>query len=235
MDQYERFVKPSYDEMISPTKSFADIIIPRGRENHVAIGLLLKHLESKLGDGNLCRLHDNLILLRSTAQTRYLLRKYSQSDRDGPMEIVHRLARLVFEEALGVLFPLHVSLPREMLAVPISSPPDVSLSNVLREIAPTAAQQTHIVPRQDISSHASIDPENTMVLLFQDTVRHPDAVSEILALLAKRHYSMNQVRRCTSERTYQIRKGQDRKCRQLRPLRQASGDGGLGTSLWSRC
>eukprot|EP00190_Bangiopsis_sp_CCMP1999_P002417 CAMPEP_0198732430 /NCGR_PEP_ID=MMETSP1475-20131203/35864_1 /TAXON_ID= ORGANISM="Unidentified sp., Strain CCMP1999" /NCGR_SAMPLE_ID=MMETSP1475 /ASSEMBLY_ACC=CAM_ASM_001111 /LENGTH=229 /DNA_ID=CAMNT_0044495543 /DNA_START=176 /DNA_END=863 /DNA_ORIENTATION=+ len=46
--QYERFVKPAYEDLISPTKRYADIIIPRGRENDVAVDLLVQHLTEKL-------------------------------------------------------------------------------------------------------------------------------------------------------------------------------------------
>lgn len=46
--QYEKFVKPSFDEYILPTKKFADIIIPRGGDNIVAIDLLVKHIKFKL-------------------------------------------------------------------------------------------------------------------------------------------------------------------------------------------
>jgi uridine kinase len=39
-DMYLKFVKPSFDAHIFPTKKFADIIIPRGRDNEVAINLV---------------------------------------------------------------------------------------------------------------------------------------------------------------------------------------------------
>jgi len=46
--QYERFVKPSFDDYIMPTKKYADIIIPRGGANTVAIDLLVQHIHYKL-------------------------------------------------------------------------------------------------------------------------------------------------------------------------------------------
>jgi uridine kinase len=58
--QYEKFVKPSYDDYIMPTKKHADIIIPRGGANTgtyfenlnltfaVAIDLLVQHIKLKL-------------------------------------------------------------------------------------------------------------------------------------------------------------------------------------------
>eukprot|EP00188_Purpureofilum_apyrenoidigerum_P001618 Plantae.Rhodophyta-Purpureofilum_apyrenoidigerum.ctg19071.p1 GENE.Plantae.Rhodophyta-Purpureofilum_apyrenoidigerum.ctg19071~~Plantae.Rhodophyta-Purpureofilum_apyrenoidigerum.ctg19071.p1 ORF type:complete len:246 (+),score=43.74 Plantae.Rhodophyta-Purpureofilum_apyrenoidigerum.ctg19071:287-1024(+) len=46
--QYERFVKPAYEDLVSPTKRYADIIIPRGHKNDVAVDLLVEHLTEKL-------------------------------------------------------------------------------------------------------------------------------------------------------------------------------------------
>lgn len=33
LKQYERFVKPSFDEYTFPTKKYADVVIPRGADN----------------------------------------------------------------------------------------------------------------------------------------------------------------------------------------------------------
>ena len=46
--QYNRFVKTSYDEFIKPTMKYADIIIPHGRSNTVAIDFVISNLKSKL-------------------------------------------------------------------------------------------------------------------------------------------------------------------------------------------
>jgi len=48
LDQYERTVKPSFESFILPTKQYADIIVPRGGDNTVAIDLLLQHIRLKL-------------------------------------------------------------------------------------------------------------------------------------------------------------------------------------------
>ena len=48
LDQYETTVKPSFDNYILPTKRFADIVIPRGAENTVAIELVLQYIELHL-------------------------------------------------------------------------------------------------------------------------------------------------------------------------------------------
>jgi hypothetical protein len=48
LDQYESTVKPSFESFILPTKQYADIIVPRGGDNTVAIDLLLQHIRLKL-------------------------------------------------------------------------------------------------------------------------------------------------------------------------------------------
>ncbi|KAJ3083971.1 Uridine-cytidine kinase-like 1 [Quaeritorhiza haematococci] len=44
LHQYVRFVKPSFEDYILPSKRFADVIIPRGHENTVAVDLLAQHI-----------------------------------------------------------------------------------------------------------------------------------------------------------------------------------------------
>jgi len=46
--QYTSFVKPSYDEFCAPTKKYADVIVPRGVENEVAINLIICHIQDIL-------------------------------------------------------------------------------------------------------------------------------------------------------------------------------------------
>ena len=46
--QYNRFVKPAYDDYIKPTMKLADIIIPKGAYNKVAVNLVLQNLKAKL-------------------------------------------------------------------------------------------------------------------------------------------------------------------------------------------
>ncbi|XP_067007522.1 uridine-cytidine kinase isoform X2 [Anabrus simplex] len=44
LNQYMNFVKPAFEEFCSPTKKYADVIIPRGADNHVAIDLIVHHI-----------------------------------------------------------------------------------------------------------------------------------------------------------------------------------------------
>ncbi|CAL1716210.1 unnamed protein product [Somion occarium] len=47
LDQYLRYVKPSYDNFVLPTARYADIIVP-GSDNSVAIELIATHIRKKL-------------------------------------------------------------------------------------------------------------------------------------------------------------------------------------------
>ncbi|XP_049806340.1 uridine-cytidine kinase isoform X1 [Schistocerca nitens] len=44
LNQYMNFVKPAFEEFCSPTKKYADVIIPRGADNTVAIDLIVQHI-----------------------------------------------------------------------------------------------------------------------------------------------------------------------------------------------
>eukprot|EP00471_Norrisiella_sphaerica_P013916 CAMPEP_0184497136 /NCGR_PEP_ID=MMETSP0113_2-20130426/35766_1 /TAXON_ID=91329 /ORGANISM="Norrisiella sphaerica, Strain BC52" /LENGTH=427 /DNA_ID=CAMNT_0026884113 /DNA_START=230 /DNA_END=1513 /DNA_ORIENTATION=- len=48
LTQYVRTVKPSFDDYIFPTKRYADLIVPRGGDNYVAINLLVQHVKAVL-------------------------------------------------------------------------------------------------------------------------------------------------------------------------------------------
>ena len=48
IERYHKFVKPAYNSFIKPTKAFADIIIPRGGSNTIAIDLINYYLKYKL-------------------------------------------------------------------------------------------------------------------------------------------------------------------------------------------
>eukprot|EP01098_Paradermamoeba_levis_P011251 TRINITY_DN4813_c0_g5_i2.p1 TRINITY_DN4813_c0_g5~~TRINITY_DN4813_c0_g5_i2.p1 ORF type:complete len:278 (-),score=85.54 TRINITY_DN4813_c0_g5_i2:340-1053(-) len=49
LSQYERFVKPAFENWILPTKKYADVIVPRGGTNHVAVNLITETIKIKLG------------------------------------------------------------------------------------------------------------------------------------------------------------------------------------------
>ena len=50
LQRYHKFVKTAYNNFIKPTKEYADIIIPRGGSNTIAIDLINYHLKYLLGN-----------------------------------------------------------------------------------------------------------------------------------------------------------------------------------------
>jgi uridine kinase len=51
LDQYETTVQPMHLQFVEPSKRYADLIIPRGGENSVAIDLLLASIGRRLNGG----------------------------------------------------------------------------------------------------------------------------------------------------------------------------------------
>ena len=45
--QYVKFVKPAFDEFCAPTKVFADVIVPRGAENEVALDIIVNGIKQR--------------------------------------------------------------------------------------------------------------------------------------------------------------------------------------------
>ena len=48
LEHYERFVKPMHLTFIEPTKRYADIIVPQGGANNVAIDIISSRIKEKL-------------------------------------------------------------------------------------------------------------------------------------------------------------------------------------------
>jgi len=48
LEQYGRHVKPAFDYYIAPSMAHADIIVPRGGENEVAINLIVHHVQTQM-------------------------------------------------------------------------------------------------------------------------------------------------------------------------------------------
>ncbi|KAF9386989.1 Uridine-cytidine kinase-like 1 [Podila verticillata] len=114
---YQRFVKPSYDNYVYPTKRNADVVIPRGLENLVAIDLLTKHIQRQLQERKMQsrwdmarisapeELPSNVIVLEKTNQLlgmHTIIRDINTSRHDF-IFYADRLATLVIERALEEL------------------------------------------------------------------------------------------------------------------------------------
>lgn len=58
IDRYADVLKPMHCQYIEPSKRYADLIVPQGGSNIVAINLLTDYIESRLRHGN-CRLENH--------------------------------------------------------------------------------------------------------------------------------------------------------------------------------
>ncbi|CAI0456423.1 unnamed protein product [Linum tenue] len=118
LDQYAKFVKPSFDEFILPSKKYADIIIPRGGDNDVAIDLIVQHIHTKLGQHDLCKIYPNLFVFFSTFQIggmHTLIRDMQTTNHDFVF-YADRLIRLVVEYGLG-----HLPFTEKQIITPTGS------------------------------------------------------------------------------------------------------------------
>ncbi|KAI8062516.1 uracil phosphoribosyltransferase-domain-containing protein [Gongronella butleri] len=117
LDQYSRFVKPAYDEHVRPTVKHADVIIPRGLENAVAIDLITKHVQRQLNEKELNLRWDlvkssgsndtpaDVVVLPASKQIRgiHTILRDKDTPRDEFVFYAERLSKLIVECALGQL------------------------------------------------------------------------------------------------------------------------------------
>ncbi|XP_062933867.1 uridine-cytidine kinase-like 1 isoform X2 [Cynocephalus volans] len=115
--QYNKFVKPAFDQHIQPTMRLADIVVPRGSGNTVAIDLIVQHVHSQLEERELsvraalasahqCHpLPRTLSVLKSTPQVRgmHTIIRDKETSRDEFIFYSKRLMRLLIEHALSFL------------------------------------------------------------------------------------------------------------------------------------
>ncbi|KAG0168016.1 hypothetical protein DFQ30_005384 [Apophysomyces sp. BC1015] len=117
LDQYTRFVKPSYDEHVQPTVKHADVIIPRGLENVVAIDLITKHVQRQLNEKQSQlrwdllntpvgkELPSEVLLLPQTNQIKgiHTILRNKNTPRDEFVFYAERLSTLIVETGLSLL------------------------------------------------------------------------------------------------------------------------------------
>ncbi|XP_078069093.1 uridine-cytidine kinase-like 1 isoform X1 [Mustelus asterias] len=127
--QYNKFVKPAFEQYIEPTVQLSDIVVPRGGENFVALDLIVQHVHSQLEKRKLRwdiaalasahqgqPLPDKLSVLESTPQVRGLhtIIRNKDTSRDEFIFYSKRLMRLLIEHALSFLplKPVTVETPQ---------------------------------------------------------------------------------------------------------------------------
>ncbi|XP_020260946.1 uridine kinase-like protein 1, chloroplastic isoform X3 [Asparagus officinalis] len=116
--QYGRFVKPAFDDFVLPSKKYADVIIPRGGDNHVAVDLIVQHIRTKLGQHDLCKIYPNVYVIQSTFQIRGMHTLIRDRDITTPDFVFYsdRLIRLVVEHGLG-----HLPFTEKQVVTPTGS------------------------------------------------------------------------------------------------------------------
>lgn len=119
--QYNKYVKPAFDYYIAPTMTFADIIVPRGGDNKIAIDLIVKHVHRELFTRG-CKLRSDLAhrsnlhepgsplprtlyKLDQTNQIKFMhtVIRNRETKRDDFIFYTNRLMRLLIEYALSLL------------------------------------------------------------------------------------------------------------------------------------
>ena len=118
--QYNRFVKPSFEYQIAPTMAYADIIVPRGGDNSIALDLIVKHVhrelnirDSKLRLGLALKANENVgqalpssvHKIEQTKQIRFMhtIIRNKDTAKDEFIFYSNRLMRVLFEHALSLL------------------------------------------------------------------------------------------------------------------------------------
>jgi uridine kinase len=119
LKQYHQFVKPAFDDFIRPSMRKADVIIPRGTDNKVAMDLIIKLVTRKLEACNVLTRYQlaqprteisdyeltNLIQLKKTPTICALctLIRNRETNRDDFIFYSQRLTRLLMERCLQEL------------------------------------------------------------------------------------------------------------------------------------
>ncbi|XP_047184710.1 uridine-cytidine kinase-like 1 isoform X2 [Scophthalmus maximus] len=126
--QYNKFVKPAFEQYIEPTVQVADIVVPRGGENFVALDLIVQHVHSQLEKREITvrsalasahqgqPLPKTLSVMESKPQVRgmHTIIRNKETNRDEFIFYSKRLMRLLIEHALSFLplKPLSVETPQ---------------------------------------------------------------------------------------------------------------------------
>ncbi|XP_033125788.1 uridine-cytidine kinase-like 1 [Anneissia japonica] len=117
LKQYNKYVKPAFEQFIEPSIQYADIVVPRGAENEVAMSLIVQHVQDQLElrgfnfRADLLSAHLNQPLpetlhqVKDTIQVRGLhtFIRNKDTSRDEFIFYSKRLTRILIEHALALL------------------------------------------------------------------------------------------------------------------------------------
>ncbi|KAI9329061.1 uridine cytidine kinase [Obelidium mucronatum] len=114
LQQYKKYVKPAFDDYILPTMKHADVIVPRGSDNHAAINVIIQHIVRELDArdltlrSQLLKLRypsekpESVVVLESNPEVHAMLQTLEEKgvSREDFEFMVDRLSRLVVEKGL---------------------------------------------------------------------------------------------------------------------------------------
>uniref|UniRef100_A0A452EQ29 Uridine-cytidine kinase n=1 Tax=Capra hircus TaxID=9925 RepID=A0A452EQ29_CAPHI len=101
--QYNKFVKPAFDQYIQPTMRVADIVVPRGSGNTVAIDLIVQHVHSQLEEVSHSWPRSHTPHRPSLTWGMTATHRDRETSRDEFIFYSKRLMRLLIEHALSFL------------------------------------------------------------------------------------------------------------------------------------
>ncbi|CAI7997178.1 Uridine-cytidine kinase-like 1 [Geodia barretti] len=118
LKQYNKFVKPAFHQFIQPTMQYADIVVPRGGQNRVAVQLIVEHVKDQLkqrgfnnrpkllaGQRETEALPDSVHILPNKPQVKamHTVIRNKETKRDDFVFFTNRLACLAMEYAHSFL------------------------------------------------------------------------------------------------------------------------------------
>lgn len=118
LKQYDVFVKPAFEKFIAPSMKSADIVVPSGGENTVAVDLIVRHVSNQLEQRGFNFRSDlvleidpdeplpsNLYVVEDTPQVRGLqaIIRNRNADRDDFVFYSKRLMRILMEKSMSLL------------------------------------------------------------------------------------------------------------------------------------
>ncbi|KAL7413389.1 armadillo/beta-catenin/plakoglobin [Mrakia frigida] len=191
IDQYLRFVKPSYDNFVQPSSKFADIIVP-GAQNNVAVELIVTHIRRQLSDRSLrfrsqlstaspgtntpsSSSPPNLVRLEQTSGLSVLVTflRDRETNRDDFIQFSDRLATLVVEKALSLLpyrdQPVTTPLDLETIGKALDVSSDVIGVSVARSGGPLEKGLRRVVADARLGSLLIHNDEKTQEPLLYNT------------------------------------------------------------------
>ncbi|EEA05676.1 phosphoribulokinase / uridine kinase family protein [Cryptosporidium muris RN66] len=177
--QYEKTVKPSYDEYIYPTRRYADLVIPH-YPNEVAVDLVVQHLRYKLKIDDLRVIYSNLHIIPSNCQIRHMHTIIRNKNTSG-IDFVFwadRLIRIVVENALG-----HLPFEYQTVETPIGVLYDGVTCNFKDKLCAVSIVRGGESMELGISAICRDIPIGKLLMEFQDPNTELDASFEKTKIL----------------------------------------------------